>query len=236
MLLKKIIEAISQEPTGKLLDLGCASGHYSLELAKLGFSVTATDVTNRFLYSDKIKFVQFDSNKPLPFENESFDYVLLAEVIEHLKAPFAAILEINRILKSRGKLFLSTPNILNLESRMRFLFEGTYEYFREPPLDHVTHCRETGIDDSQVHIVPYRYHELEFLLKDCGFDISKISTSTLEGRNLSFLIPIIKLQMSSKKRRSIKKGGIDYRRINQILLSKELLFGRHLIVKAEKIF
>jgi len=30
-----------------------------------------------------------------------------------------------------------------------------------------------------------------------------------------------------KERRSLKKGGMDYRRINKILLSKELLFGRH---------
>jgi len=35
--------------------------------------------------------------------------------------------------------------------------------------------------------------------------------------------------------RSKKKGGIDYARINKIMLSKELLFGRHLIIEAEKL-
>jgi len=33
----------------------------------------------------------------------------------------------------------------------------------------------------------------------------------------------------------MKKGGVNYRRINKTLLSKELIFGRHLIIKALKI-
>ena len=49
------------------------------------------------------------------------------------------------------------------------------------------------------------------------------------------LLPIIKFQSWQKERRVTKKGGsIDYGRIHKILLSKELLFGRHLIIKANK--
>lgn len=234
VLLKAIIGTIQNDTKGKVLDLGCATGHYSKRLHKLGFEVTATDVTNQFLYGDTIKFVQFDSNKPLPFENNSFDYVILAEVIEHLKEPYSAVKEINRILKPGGKLVLSTPNILNLKSRMRYLFEASFEYFREPPIEHLEHNRKTGVDESQIHVIAYRYHELEFLLKDCGFNVVKIATSIYEGRGLFFLLPIIQYQMNYKAKRSLKKGGIDYRRINKILLSKEILWGRHLIVLAQK--
>ena len=234
ILLNEILNVFKFSKKGAVLDLGCASGQYSIALDNLGFDVTATDVTSHFKH-DKIKFVQFDSNKELPFPDASFDYVLLAEVIEHLKDPYKAIMQINRILKKGGKLILSTPNILNLKSRFRFLTEGTYEYYREPPLDHLEHNRAIGIDESQIHIVPYRYHELEFLMQYNGFKISNITTSTYEGKFLFFVIPLIYFQLKMKEKRSIKKGGVSFERINKIMLSKELLYGRHLIVSAEKI-
>jgi hypothetical protein len=40
--------------------------------------------------------------------------------------------------------------------------------------------------------------------------------------------------MKATERRSRKKGGVDYRRIHKLLLSDELLLGRHLILKARK--
>ncbi len=234
-LLNKFIEIITKQPKGKVLDLGCGSGFYSTALHKLGYDMTAADVSDQFKYRDEIKFVRFDADKKMPFESDFFDYVVLAEIIEHLKDPNRVINDVHRVLKTNGKLFLSTPNILNLKSRMRFLTEGAYEYFREPPLEHRKHCEETGIDVSQIHVTPYRYHELELLLNDCGFSIDGIFTSIYENKGLSFLVPLIKMQLNGKAKRSTKKGGIDYRRINKIMLSPELLYGRQLIIEATKI-
>jgi hypothetical protein len=67
-----------------------------------------------------------------------------------------------------------------------------------------------------------------------GFKIESILTSNYEGYWAWFLLPTIKLQSWQKGRWALKKGGIDYRRINKILLSKELLYGRHLIIQAKK--
>lgn len=234
VLLKAILKSFCEEPKGKILDFGCSQGHYSLELSRMGFDVVGADVTDGFRYKDKIKFVQLAGKGPLPFENESFDFVLLAEVVEHLTDPYGLMRELSRILKRGGKVILSTPNILNIKSRCRFLSEGAYDYFREPPFDHVGHNVKTGIDISQVHVMPWRYHELEFLLKECGFLVEDISTSVYEGWGLSFFVPLIRFQLNSKAKRSLKKAGLDYRRINKIMLSKELLFGRHLILKATK--
>ncbi|MEO1465257.1 MAG: class I SAM-dependent methyltransferase [Cyanobacteria bacterium J06633_1] len=46
----------------------------------------------------------------LPFADESFDVVLNADVIEHLDRPAAALQEMARVLKPKGRLLLSTPN------------------------------------------------------------------------------------------------------------------------------
>jgi SAM-dependent methyltransferase len=234
LLKKAIIEIFRREPKGKLLDFGAAAGAYSLELYHAGYDVTGADVTDEFKYRDKIHFVRLTGEGPLPFEDNFFDYVLLAEVVEHLKDPYGLMTELVRILKKGGKLVLSTPNILNLRSRFRFLFEGAFDYFREPPLDHVGHYTKTGMSISQVHVMPWRYHELEFLLDECGFAVADIKTSVYEWGGMAFLVPIIRLQSEAKAKRSLKKCGVDYRRINKVLLSRELLYGRHLIVVAEK--
>ena len=232
-LLESLINSFSGLAKGKILDLGCGDGDYSRRLKELGFEVTSGDIdAARFKYKNEIEFKHCDITKEMPFADNTFDYVLLMEVVEHLRNPYTVIQEINRIIKKGGSLILSTPNILSLKSRLRFMFEGCYEYFREPPSDHVKNPKEVIFN---LHIVPYRYHELEFLLSASGFKVEKVFASNYEGYELGCLLPIIKFQSWQKERRTARKGGnIDYSRMHKILWSKELLFGRHLIIKAVK--
>ncbi|MFH1397231.1 MAG: class I SAM-dependent methyltransferase [Candidatus Omnitrophota bacterium] len=231
-LFESVISNLSGLPKGKMLDLGCGDGDYSKSLKDLGFDVIAGDIDLvRFKYKNDIEFKYCDITKKLPFADNTFDYVLLMEVVEHLRNPYTVIPEINRIIKKNGSLVISTPNTLNLKSRFRFIFEGGYEYFRESPLDQAKNPREVIFN---LHLVPYRYQELEYLLSVSEFKVCDIFTSVYEGFELGFLLPIILFQAWLKERRSIKNVGVDYKRINKILLSKELIFGRHLIIRAVK--
>lgn len=231
-LLESVTNTFSMFPRGKVLDLGCGHGDYSRRLQEIGFEVVAGDIDiSRFRYRGEIDFRMCDITKPLPFPDSCCDYVLLMEVIEHLRNPYSVLSEINRILRSDGKLIISTPNILNLKSRLRFLFEGAYEYFREPPLDQSRNPKETI---SNLHLVPYRYHELEFLLFDTGFTVEEILSSVNDWSVAALLLPFIRFQSWNKGRRSLKKGGLDFHRINNIVLSNRLLFSRHLIIVGGK--
>lgn len=52
--------------------------------------------------------------EPLPFKDNSFDLVLILEVLEHFyQDPMACLSEINRVLKPGGQIILSTPNIVS---------------------------------------------------------------------------------------------------------------------------
>jgi len=46
----------------------------------------------------------------LPFEDAKFDVVIMNEVIEHLHDPQSALCGIRRVLKTSGKLIITTPN------------------------------------------------------------------------------------------------------------------------------
>ena len=231
-LLAAIVKKFGQLPKGKTLDLGCGDGDYSAALQKLGFDVLAGDIDeHRFRHHGQIPFQCCDMTRPLPFAKEAFDYVILMEALEHLKNPYDVLAEIHRVIKKGGSLVLSTPNILSLKSRLRFFFEGAYDYFREAPLDQSRNPKEKIFN---LHLFPYRYQELEYLLNKSGFGITDIFTSRYEHYGLEVLVPLMRWQALSKERRSAKKGGAAYGRINKILLSKELLYGRHLIVNAKK--
>ncbi|MBI5873338.1 MAG: class I SAM-dependent methyltransferase [Candidatus Omnitrophica bacterium] len=235
LLLEKFIQIASTYKRGKCLDLGSGRGDYSDRLQGLGFDVVASDLDKeRFAYHGKILFEKSDFIHRLPFPDEHFDLILFAEVIEHLMNPFFVIDEIKRILKPKGILILSTPNILNIASRLRFLFEGSYNFFREPTLDYIK-LNKNNLQN--MHIIPWRYQELEYLLFKNGLKVTGIYTDRIK---LSLIIPflmlfpIMQLQYCLKRRATLKKNGIDYARIQKILLSPALLYGKHLIVSALK--
>ncbi len=235
LLLNKLADIFRSLAAGKVLDLGCGEGNISQRLKSMGFDVTAADADrSRFRHGDSVPFYPCDLEKALPFPDGQYDYVLFAEVIEHLRNPFFVVREISRVLKEGGVLVISTPNILNLGSRMRFLFQGSFDFFREPILDYIP--RNPG-RIGEMHLVVWRYQELEYLLFENHLRVQTIHTDYFkpEPRMLSlFLLVPLKVRCYLRRKRSLRKGGLDYSRIDKIMFSPELLYGRHLILKARK--
>ena len=235
LLVDKVTEVFSRLPRGRVLDLACGDGEASERLNDLGFQVTASDLDiERFKHHKRIPFQPCNLDNPLPFEGESFDHILFLETLEHLRNPFAVIREIQRVLKKKGTLVLSTPNILNLGSRLRFLFEGGFDFFREPTLDHIR-LNENNLPN--MHLIPWRYQELEYLLYENGIDVESVYTDhePAKVKALSLLLgPLLRFQCSLRRKRAFRKGGVSYARIDQILFSPELMRGRHLIIQGRK--
>jgi 2-polyprenyl-3-methyl-5-hydroxy-6-metoxy-1,4-benzoquinol methylase len=234
-LLEKIVEIISAGSRGKVLDLGCGDGRTGKRLFDKGFGVQAFDMDEeRFEFKDEIPLKVGVLDEPLPYRNEEFDYVILMEVMEHIYNPNFVISEVSRILKKEGRLILSTPNILHIGSRLRFLFEGNYDFFREPTLDY-SKCFPLALQN--MHVIPWRYQELEYLLFKNGLSVKGIYTDKMKT-GLFFIAglmkPLILLQCKLKEQRAKKRAGVNFSRINKILLSPELFLGRHLILECSK--
>ncbi len=101
----------------KVLDLGCGVGRHTLYLAALGFAVSALDASESGLahareITDQLK-CQIDfrvgSMTDLPYEDNSFDYVLAWNVIYHGDGAVVrrSIGEIARVLKP-GRIYQGT--------------------------------------------------------------------------------------------------------------------------------
>jgi len=72
---------------------------------KLGF--TPQSLTR---YDQSRRFPVFGRGEQLPFQNDTFDAILLIEAIEHIGPDREAIKEIHRVLRPGGVLVLTTPN------------------------------------------------------------------------------------------------------------------------------
>jgi ubiquinone/menaquinone biosynthesis C-methylase UbiE len=65
----------------------------------------------------------------LPVDDETYDIVICCEVLEHMEIdPMFMLAEVNRVIKTNGKLLLTTPNVLSTRS-FRKMIEGYPPYF-----------------------------------------------------------------------------------------------------------
>lgn len=130
-------------PSGsRVLDLGCAGGWVGAELRKRGCRVTGVDV---FPLAEGVELDDFrphDLNDGLPdLDFDDFDYVLLLDVIEHLRSPEELVEALYAALggNPRTKLIVSTGNIAFGMTRM-LLLAGQFNYGKRGILD-LTHTR-----------------------------------------------------------------------------------------------
>jgi len=103
-------------------------------------------------YPLKVKYVNIDeSTNPdylcdaarIPVENDSFDGVILAEVLEHIKEPKAVLAESFRVLKSGGKLLVTVPFMFHVHADPCDYGRYTEHYFREV-------LQEIGFQDVKI--------------------------------------------------------------------------------------
>lgn len=108
-------------PGGKLLEIGCAYGHF-LELAKDDWEVYGVDVSKEACgYAKReLSVPVFDGEfLDTAFPSNHFDIVCLWDTIEHVPKPHLYFKEIERILKVGGCLCLTTGDIGSLIPRLR---------------------------------------------------------------------------------------------------------------------
>jgi len=91
---------------GRTLDIGAGDGLITFLIGAEGIDDNAIAIK---LAKEKGVNVKNGTAYNLGYPENSFDNVLMADVIEHLKFPERAIKEIKKVLKPNGKLYITTP-------------------------------------------------------------------------------------------------------------------------------
>jgi 2-polyprenyl-3-methyl-5-hydroxy-6-metoxy-1,4-benzoquinol methylase len=125
----------------RILDIGSDRGENSAALAAAtNATVVCTDISEAAVQACRARGLEAHraaiGEAPLPFDGNSFDLVHMAEVIEHLAHPDRAMEEVRRVLKAKGHLIISTPNLACLPNRL-LLPLGLQPIFTEVSEDRV---------------------------------------------------------------------------------------------------
>ncbi len=108
-IVSKRFAKLSQE---KILDLGCGYGWYTDYLSSVGGTAIGVDGSRKMIDICKslypnLCFDVVDIEKPLPFENNSFDIVFCNQVLMDIRDIDTVLKEVYRILKSGGIFYFS---------------------------------------------------------------------------------------------------------------------------------
>jgi 2-polyprenyl-3-methyl-5-hydroxy-6-metoxy-1,4-benzoquinol methylase len=98
----------------RVLDVGCGEGRFAAELARAGATVVGIDVAEEPLrrareLHPELDVRLVDAEGGWELADASFDVVWAGEVIEHVADTAAWLSEVRRVLRSGGRLLLSTP-------------------------------------------------------------------------------------------------------------------------------
>jgi glycosyltransferase involved in cell wall biosynthesis len=156
--------ALGAVPSGaRVMDIGCGPGGFDRLLVDKGCIVTGADQfppADRSIFKD---FVVWNEQVPLEIRSGDYDYVLLLDIIEHLKQPEAFLDHLRRSLGSlddRPKIIVTTGNVVFLIVRLQALL-GNFNYGKQGILD-LTHTRL------------YTFGTLRKLFEQCGFVVEEV--------------------------------------------------------------
>jgi 2-polyprenyl-3-methyl-5-hydroxy-6-metoxy-1,4-benzoquinol methylase len=146
----------------RVIDIGAGPGGFARELLRKHCEVAVVDqfAPARLGQTGVRMFRQNLDDRPT-FDVRDYDYLLLLDIIEHLKDPERFLSDLRRQFDYRPKtIVLTTPNIAFVVQRLMLLV-GQFNYGKAGILDR-THTRL------------FTFRSLERLLRDGGFRIKEM--------------------------------------------------------------
>lgn len=192
----------SLPPKGKILDNGAGPGKYSMELAKLGYDVTLTDLTPRLVDVAKEKasglglecsfsnFLVRDARDLFGIESNQFDASLMLGPLYHLQSEedrIKAVQELKRVTKKGGLVFVA------IRPRIRKILTALMQPTVWKPLDSIARIiefNESGVFNHEekgrfTGAYFFNIEDIKPFFESFGFETIKLLSSTGIGGRLT---------------------------------------------------
>lgn len=165
--------------TKSILDVGCGFGF-------LGSSLKASDSERRVVGIEKDTRAAQEARKVLdavfngdletpdmPLPTETFDCIIFADILEHLRDPLSAIVRLKQYLKKDGYIICSIPNMRHYTVFLRLLTKG-WKY------------EDYGLFD-RTHLRFFSLQTMKQLIHDAGFTVELIQAKVEASKKARLL-------------------------------------------------
>lgn len=145
---KDIISLIPVNPNQRVLEIGAGTGNTLLyikenQIAKEVMGVELMEIANsnqKHPLIDKFQIANIEYES-IQAEEEYFDIIVCADVLEHLVDPWNIVDKLSRYLKKDGLLIVSVPNIREWKTLAKIIFRGDFSYQSSGGILDTTHLR-----------------------------------------------------------------------------------------------
>ncbi len=177
----KLIEKYKK--SGKILDVGCSAGVFLDMMKGKGWECYGVELSKDTANYAKGKYglnVKINELEKIKFPQNYFDIVCLWDILEHVQNPLRSLVEVNRILKTEGVMFINTPNVDGLFPKLSYSILA--KIFGAWPNAELPH-----------HLYYFSSKTLTQMLMKAGFnviskDFNQISTNYIIRSNVSKII------------------------------------------------
>jgi SAM-dependent methyltransferase len=146
-------------PNGaEVLDAGSGTAPYRELFAHCSYSTT--DWENS-IYDESRRADYIGSLDSLPVADGAFDVVVLTEVLEHVEEPVGALTELHRVLRSGGRLWMTTPMVWQLH-------EEPYDFFRYTSYGLRSLLERSGFTEISVQPLSGYFLTLGQVMRNCA--------------------------------------------------------------------
>lgn len=170
----EIIDLIQESPTTDLnvLEVGCACGGTLLGIKNryknshlYGIELNESSGKVASIIAD-VQDINIETDE-LTYPESFFDFIIFADVLEHMYNPWQALQNMKKHLKSTGKILISLPNIMHY-SVLRPLVNGFWTY------------EDAGILD-RTHMRFFTLSEIYKMLLSTGYQLDDFAGTVLSG-------------------------------------------------------
>lgn len=143
---------------GRLLDLGCGPGTFSIAARARGWTTVGLDINAQSVAHCRARGLEVIAGVfPHPaLEGQTFDVVAMNDFLEHLTDPAAALRTVRSLLAPGGVLFISTPDVGSAMARL-------------------TRSRWLHLKPNE-HIVYFDRQTITRLLEQTGFRVTHVQS------------------------------------------------------------